>query len=276
MANNCNLKFNTTKVGTNLKAEVGNNDVLFNSLMSAVIDGSRPSGFNAEFESYYKTNYDSVPNVDNDNAEVVEAIKSFYNNKNFKVNEQTTNSAFISDVKAKGYTSTAAKVCALRTAGNHMLMFYHDDLIHGRLNEHADDRKNNLADRTIMRVASSIAKSILESRKSKLTKDVILELRKQLLNYKDNDFVKLEKEAASYSPQVRNQIAMFKDMTSDKVKFFTHVIQTDSRLGEIRFKKDDDLSQQEADWNESFAQDDAEDSNLDDADNNSKDRKSVV
>ena len=98
MANNCNLKFNTTKVGTNLKAEVGNNDVLFNSLMSAVIDGSRPSGFNAEFESYYKTNYDSVPNVDNDNAEVVEAIKSFYNNKNFKVNEQTTNSAFISDV----------------------------------------------------------------------------------------------------------------------------------------------------------------------------------
>ena len=269
MANNCNLKFNTTKVGTNLKAEVGNDDVLFNSLMSAVIDGSRPSGFNAEFESYYKTNYDSVPNVDNDNAEVVEAIKSFYNNKNFKVNEQTTNSAFISDVKAKGYTSTAAKVCALRTAGNHMLMFYHDDLIHGRLNEHVDDRKNNLADRTIMRVASSIAKSILEARKSKLTKDAILELRKQLLNYKDNDFVKLEKEAASYSPQVRNQIAMFKDMTSDKVKFFTHVIQTDSRLGEIRFKKDDDLSQQEADWNESFAQDDAEDSNLDDADNNS-------
>ena len=57
MANNCSLKFNETKVYTNLKAEVGNNDVLFNSLMSAVIDGSRPSGFNKEFETYYANNY---------------------------------------------------------------------------------------------------------------------------------------------------------------------------------------------------------------------------
>lgn len=63
MANNCSLKFNETKVYTNLKAEVGNDDVLFNSLMSAVIDGSRPSGFNKEFETYYANNYGSIPNT---------------------------------------------------------------------------------------------------------------------------------------------------------------------------------------------------------------------
>ena len=70
MANNCSLKFNETKVGTNLKAEVGNDDVLFNSLMSAVIDGSRPSGFNKEFETYYSNNYGSIPSTNDENKKV--------------------------------------------------------------------------------------------------------------------------------------------------------------------------------------------------------------
>ena len=69
MANNCSLKFNETKVYTNLKAEVGNDDVLFNSLMSAVIDGSRPSGFNKEFETYYSNNYGSIPSTNDESKE---------------------------------------------------------------------------------------------------------------------------------------------------------------------------------------------------------------
>ena len=143
MANNCSLKFNETKVGTNLRAEVGNDDVLFNSSMSAVIDGSRPSGFNKEFETYYFNNYGSIPNAntndDNESKEVATAIRNFYKNRNFNVNEHTTDSAFISDVKSKGYTSTAAKTCGIRTTGNLMLAFYHNDLIKGRLEE---DRKS--------------------------------------------------------------------------------------------------------------------------------------
>ena len=127
MANNCSLNFNETKVGTNLKAEVGNNDVLFNSLMSNVIDGSRPSGFNKEFETYYAINYGSVPNVNDESKEVTTAIQNFYANTNFDVNAHTTDSAFISDVMSKGYTSPAAKSCGIRIAGNQMLMFYHDD-----------------------------------------------------------------------------------------------------------------------------------------------------
>lgn len=275
MANDCNLKFNETKVGTNLKAEVGNNDVLFNSLMSAVIDGSRPSGFNKEFETYYSVNYGSIPNVNDESKKVVTAVQNFYNNINFNVNEHTTDSAFISDVKFKGYTSTAAKTCGIRMAGNQMLMFYHDDLIKGRLDEHADDRKNNLADRVINRMLTGVAVGVLINRKTKPVPAEIDKIRKQLMNVNSNDFIKIEEEVSKATPQLRNQFATLKDMLSDKVKYFTQVIQTDSRLGEIRFKKDDDLSQQEADWSESFDIEDDDDLNLnnaaDNVSNNEKD-----
>lgn len=275
MANNCSLKFNETKVYTNLKAEVGNDDVLFNSLMSAVIDGSRPSGFNKEFETYYANNYGSIPNTNDESKEVATAIQNFYKNRNFNVNEYTTDSAFISDVKSKGYTSTAAKTCGIRTTGNLMLAFYHNDLIKGRLEEHAEDRKDNLANRVINRMLGAVATNILEARKVEATKEEIAKVRKQLMNTKSNDFVKLEDEVSKTTPQLRNQFATLKDMLSDKVKYFTQVIQTDDRLGEIRFKKDDDLSQQEADWSESFDIEDDDDLNLnnaaDNASNNEKD-----
>ena len=275
MANNCSLKFNETKVYTNLKAEVGNDDVLFNSLMSAVIDGSRPSGFNKEFETYYANNYGSIPNTNDESKEVATAIKNFYKNRNFNVNEHTTGSAFISDVKSKGYTSTAAKTCGIRTTGNLMLAFYHNDLIKGRLEEHAEDRKDNLANRVINRMLGAVATNILEARKVEATKEEIAKVRKQLMNTKSNDFIKLEDEVSKTTPQLRNQFATLKDMLSDKVKYFTQVIQTDDRLGEIRFKKDDDLSQQEADWSESFDIEDDDDLNLnnavDNASNNEKD-----
>lgn len=275
MANNCSLKFNETKVYTNLKAEVGNDDVLFNSLMSAVIDGSRPSGFNKEFETYYANNYGSIPNTNDESKEVATAIQNFYKNRNFNVNEHTTDSAFISDVKSKGYTSTAAKTCGIRTTGNLMLAFYHNDLIKGRLEEHAEDRKDNLANRVINRMLGAVATNILEARKVEATKEEIAKVRKQLMNTKSNDFVKLEDEVSKTTPQLRNQFATLKDMLSDKVKYFTQVIQTDGRLGEIRFKKDDDLSQQEADWSESFDIEDDDDLNLnnaaDNASNNEKD-----
>lgn len=275
MANNCSLKFNETKVYTNLKAEVGNDDVLFNSLMSAVIDGSRPSGFNKEFETYYANNYGSIPNTNDESKEVATAIQNFYANTNFDVNAHTTDSAFISDVKSKGYTSTAAKTCGIRTTGNLMLAFYHNDLIKGRLEEHAEDRKDNLANRVINRMLGAVATNILEARKVEATKEEIAKVRKQLMNTKSNDFIKLEDEVSKTTPQLRNQFATLKDMLSDKVKYFTQVIQTDDRLGEIRFKKDDDLSQQEADWSESFDIEDDDDLNLnnaaDNASNNEKD-----
>lgn len=277
MANNCSLKFNETKVGTNLKAEVGNNDVLFNSLMSAVIDGSRPSGFNKEFETYYANNYGSIPNTNNKSKEITTAIQNFYKNKNFNVNEHTTDSTFISDVKSKGYTSTAAKTCGVRMAANQMLMFYHDDLIKGRLDEHADDRKNNLADRVINRMLTGVAVGVLINRKTKPTPAEIDKVRKQLMNTKSNDFVKLENEVAKATPQLRNQFATLKDMLSDKVKYFTEVFQGDDRLGEIRFKKDDDISQQELNWNESYSIEDIQALNLDDAaDNGSNSEKDTT
>ena len=102
-------------------------------------------------------------------------------------------------------------------------------------------------------------------------------MSKQILSekYQAIDFVKLENEVSKYTPQLRNQFATLNDMLSDKVKYFTQVIQTDDRLGEIRFKKDDDLSQQEADWSESFDIEDDDDLNLnnaaDNASNNEKD-----
>ena len=277
MANNCSLKFNETKVGTNLKAEVGNNDVLFNSLMIAVIDGSRPSGFNKEFETYYSNNYGSIPNTNDESKEVITAIQNFYKNRNFNVNEHTTDSAFISDVKSKGYTSTAAKTCGIRMAANQMLMFYHDDLIKGRLDEHADDRKNNLADRVINRMLSGVAVGILINRKTKPTPAEIDKIRKQLMNIDGNDFVNLEDEVSKATPQLRNQFATLKDMISDKVKYFTEVFQGDNRLGEIRFKKDDEISQQEINWNESYSIEDDKALNLDDAaDNGSNSEKDTT
>ena len=277
MANNCSLKFNETKVYTNLKAEVGNDDVLFNSLMSAVIDGSRPSGFNKEFETYYANNYGSIPNTNDESKEVDTAIQNFYKNRNFNVNEHTTDSAFISDVKSKGYTSTAAKTCGIRTTGNLMLAFYHNDLIKGRLDEHSENRKDNLANRVINRMLGAVAKNILEARKVEATKEEIAKVRKQLMNTKSNDFVKIENEVSKYTPQLINQFATLKDMLSDKVKYFTEVFQGDDRLGEIRFKKDDDLGQQEVDWNESYSIEDNEVLNLDDAaDNGSNSEKDTT
>ena len=230
--NDCNLiaaKFAETESGTTLKKKLSNDYGKFVAIASLIYDGTKDSKYTNEFETYLSRYENLTPK---DEAKV---MLDYYNSKHFDVNYQSEDKEFDKEVTAYGYLSTAAKIFGYRFAGNKFLAFYQSDLIKGKLSEHKEDRLNYYADRCINLTRKGVATMICEIRGlevSKANKDAIF---KELKPMDGRHLNKIARELSESNDSVRNLFALYREMATNKIKFFNKVINTDSRLGELRF-----------------------------------------
>lgn len=230
--NDCNLiaaKFAETESGTALKKKLSNDYGKFVAIASLIYDGTKDSKYTSEFETYLNRYENLTPN---DEAKV---MLDYYNSKHFDVNYQSVDKEFDKEVTAYGYLSTAAKIFGYRFAGNKFLAFYQSDLIKGKLSEHKEDRLNYYADRCINLTRKIVARNICEIRGlevSKANKDTIF---KELTPMNSKHLDEIARELSESDESIRNTFALYREMATNKIKFFNKVINTDSRLGELRF-----------------------------------------
>ena len=230
--NDCNLiaaKFAETKSGTALKKKLSNDYGKFVAIASLIYDGTKDSKYTNKFETYLSRYENLTPK---DEAKV---MLDYYNSKNFDVNYQSEDKEFDKQVTAYGYINTNAKIFSIRYAANKFLSFYQSDLIKGNLSEHKEDRLNYYADRCINMTRKVLAGIICEVRGlevSKANKDAIFEELKPMDGRHLN---KIARELSESDDSIRNTFALYREMSTDKVNFFNKVINTDSRLGELRF-----------------------------------------
>ena len=230
--NDCNLiaaKFAETKSGTALKKKLSNDYGKFVAIASLIYDGSRESGYTAKFEAYLNRYENLTPK---DEAKV---MLDYYNSEHFDVNYQSEDKEFDKQVTAYGYVNTNAKIFSIRFAANKFLSFYQSDLIKGKLAEHKEDRLNYYADRCINMTRKVLAGMICEVRGLEVTKankDAIFEELKPMDGRHLN---KIARELSESDDSIRNTFAIYREMSTDKINFFNRVINTDSRLGELRF-----------------------------------------
>lgn len=230
--NDCNLiaaKFAETESGTALKKKLSNDYGKFVAIASLIYNGAKDSKYTNEFETYLSRYENLTPK---DEAKV---MLDYYNSKNFDVNYQSEDKEFDKQVTAYGYVNTNAKIFSVRYAANKFLSFYQSDLIKGNLSEHKEDRLNYYADRCINMTRKVLAGIICEVRGlevSKANKDAIFEELKPMDGRHLN---KIARELSESDDSIRNTFALYREMSTDKVNFFNKVINTDSRLGELRF-----------------------------------------
>ena len=230
--NDCNLiaaKFAETKSGTALKKKLSNDYGKFVAIASLIYDGTKDSKYTDEFETYLSRYENLTPK---DEAKV---MLDYYNSKNFDVNYQSEDKEFDKQVTAYGYVNTNAKIFSIRFAANKFLSFYQSDLIKGKLSEHKEDRLNYYADRCINMTRKVLAGMICEVRGLEVTKankDAIFEELKPMDGRHLN---KIARELSESDDSIRNTFAIYREMSTDKINFFNRVINTDSRLGELRF-----------------------------------------
>ena len=230
--NDCNLiaaKFAETKSGTALKKKLSNNYGKFVAIASLIYDGTKDSKYTNEFETYL-SRYENLTSKDE-----AKVMLDYYNSKNFDVNYQSEDKEFDKQVTAYGYVNTDAKIFSIRFAANKFLSFYQSDLIKGKLSEHKEDRLNYYSDRCINMTRKVLAGMICEVRGLEVTKankDAIFEELKPMNGRHLN---KIARELSDSDDSIRNTFAIYREMSTDKINFFNRVINTDSRLGELRF-----------------------------------------
>lgn len=230
--NDCNLiaaKFAETKSGTALKKKLSNDYGKFVAIASLIYDGNNESGYTSKFEAYLNRYENLTPK---DEAKV---MLDYYNSEHFDVNYQSVDKEFDKQVTAYGYINTDAKIFSTRFAANKFLSFYQSDLIKGKLAEHKEDRLNYYADRCINMTRKVLAGMICEVRGLEVTKankDAIFEELKPMDGRHLN---KIARELSESDDSIRNTFAIYREMSTDKINFFNKVINTDSRLGELRF-----------------------------------------
>lgn len=230
--NDCNLiaaKFAETESGTALKKKLSNDYGKFVAIASLIYDGTKDSKYTNEFETYLSRYENLTPK---DEAKV---MLDYYNSKHFDVNYQSEDKEFDKEVTAYGYLSTAAKIFGYRFAGNKFLAFYQSDLIKGKLSEHKEDRLNYYADRCINLTRKGVATMICEIRGLEVSKNNIDTIFKELKPMDGRHLNKIARELSESDDSVRNLFALYREMATNKIKFFSKVINTDSRLGELRF-----------------------------------------
>lgn len=230
--NDCNLiaaKFAETKSGTALKKKLSNDYGKFVAIASLIYDGTKDSKYTSKFETYLSRYENLTPK---DEAKV---MLDYYNSKNFDVNYQSEDKEFDKQVTAYGYINTNAKIFSIRYAANKFLSFYQSDLIKGKLSEHKEDRLNYYADRCINLTRKSLAAMICEIRGLEVSKNNIDIIYKELKSNDGRHLNKIARELSESDDSIRNTFALYREMSTDKVNFFNKVINTDSRLGELRF-----------------------------------------
>ena len=235
MNGSCNVdakRFAATETGTRLKEMCGVNSTKFNAITALVYNPNTDSGFTKEFDDYRKTD------------DIAKDAMDFYQSKHFDVAYQTTKSKYSNIIQRFGYANTQAKVMANRVIANNILTFYISDVLKGKDDEHKENRANYYANRTIKFIAKQLAIKVMKIRNIPNTKDNVLRVVNQLLGYNTIEgFESIDKDFQSLSTEDRNVLAVFKEMITNKAKFFNAIYAGDSRLGLLRTKGDDSIDE---------------------------------
>lgn len=235
MNGSCNVdakRFAATETGTRLKEMCGVDSTKFNAITALVYNPNTDSGFTKEFDNYRKTD------------DIAKDAMDFYQSKHFNVAYQTTKSKYSDIIQRFGYANTQAKVMANRVIANNILTFYISDVLKGKDNEHKENRANYYANRTIKFIAKQLATKVMKIRNIPSTKDNVLRVVNQLLGYNTIEgFESIDKDFQSLSVEDRNVLAVFKEMLTNKAKFFNAIYAGDSRLGLLRTKGDDSIDE---------------------------------
>ena len=235
MNGSCNVdakKFAATETGTRLKEMCGVDSTKFNAITALVYNPNTDSGFTKEFDDYRKT------------EDIAKDAMDFYQSKHFNVAYQTTKSKYSDIIQRFGYANTQAKVMANRVIANNILTFYISDVLKGKDGEHKENRANYYANRTIKFIAKQLATKVMKIRNIPNTKDNVLRVVNQLLGYNTIEgFESIDKDFQSLSVEDRNVLAVFKEMLTNKAKFFNAIYAGDSRLGLLRTKGDDSVDE---------------------------------
>ena len=235
MNGSCNVdakRFAATETGTRLKEMCGVDSTKFNAITALIYNPNTDSGFTKEFDDYRKTD------------DIAKDAMDFYQSKHFNVAYQTTKSKYSNIIQRFGYANTQAKVMANRVIANNILTFYISDVLKGKDNEHKENRANYYANRTIKFIAKQLAIKVMKIRNIPSTKDNVLRVVNQLLGYNTIEgFESIDKDFQSLSAEDRNVLAVFKEMITNKAKFFNAIYAGDSRLGLLRTKGDDSIDE---------------------------------
>lgn len=235
MNGSCNVdakRFAATETGTRLKEMCGVDSTKFNAITALVYNPNTDSGFTKEFDDYRKTD------------DIAKDAMDFYQSKHFNVAYQTTKSKYSDIIQRFGYANTQAKVMANRVIANNILTFYISDVLKGKDDEHKENRANYYANRTIKFIAKQLATKVMKIRNIPNTKDNVLRVVNQLLGYNTIEgFESIDKDFQSLSIEDRNVLAVFKEMLTNKAKFFNAIYAGDSRLGLLRTKGDDSIDE---------------------------------
>ena len=235
MNGSCNVdakRFADTETGTRLKEMCGVDSTKFNAITALVYNPNTDSGFTKEFDDYRKTD------------DIAKDAMDFYQSKHFNVAYQTTKSKYSDIIQRFGYANTQAKVMANRVIANNILTFYISDVLKGKDDEHKENRANYYANRTIKFIAKQLATKVMKIRNIPNTKDNVLRVVNQLLGYNTIEgFESIDKDFQSLSIEDRNVLAVFKEMLTNKAKFFNAIYAGDSRLGLLRTKGDDSVDE---------------------------------
>ena len=229
----CKIQVNHSSVTEQLRKEVGTNEVLFQTYFSEVMSEDE---FTPEFNEWCKDRLDKTFDVNNIEtaAEAVAAIKRYYNENYSDINYSSKIKDDIINIGIFGYTSIAARDFAKRVSANFMLDFYHQ-LTHDFHEKVKGSKKAYFADAVTGRMEEIIAERL--SVITNMSEDDIYEI------IDEGNIARLEELFGNNtSIQNKNLLAVYKEMIANREDFFTEVFR-DSRLGDLRFESDDDMSE---------------------------------
>lgn len=239
----CNLFIDETNVTKKLKESFGSNETLYTSYITDIMDRD---GVSEDFKRKLKekTNIDFDNISDKDVDTVVDYIKEYYNSLHPDINN-TTEDDYIVYTTNFGYSSTNARELGKRISANFMLKAYSMLLndkhtsIKKRLKE-----ESKRAGRTISKkeffaniVSAYIKQEIISSLESRG-----LANRKSIMQlFKDNNTLAIEQLFGKNATiQDQNLMAIYKEIKGNRTGFFNEVFR-DSRLGDLRFDKEDSV-----------------------------------
>uniref|UniRef100_A0AAU8MHQ1 Nuclear pore complex-like protein n=1 Tax=Geladintestivirus 5 TaxID=3233137 RepID=A0AAU8MHQ1_9CAUD len=229
----CKIQVNHSSVTEQLRNEIGTNEVLFQSYFSEVMSEDE---FTSEFNNWCNTHLDKMFDVNNNStaAEAVKAIKRYYNENHPDINYSSRIQNDATNVDRFGYSSVASREFAKRVTANFTLDFYHQ-LAHDFHEKIKGSKKAYFADAVTGRIEEIIAERL--SSITNMSEDDIYEI------IDEGDIAKLEELFGdNTSIQNKNLLAMYKEMIANREGFFVEVFR-DSRLGDLRFESDDDMSE---------------------------------
>ena len=239
----CPISIKPTSITKELRKVLGTNDKLYATYLSEVVNNEQ---FTTDFQEWCKEKLNIVPDINatKNKKKIVDAIITYYNEQYPDINYSSRIQNESTEVGRFGYTSIAAREFAKRIASNYALDVYHQILhekhttIDGMLKLMKEKTGKTITKKSF--VASAIT--------AKLKKEIIARLEAKgitkediIAAFNDNNTTQLEtwfEEDATI--QDKNVISTYKEMLGNREVFFTEVFR-DSRLGDLRFDKDDSI-----------------------------------